>query len=206
MKKEVKKAKKKPIKAKPSKQLKQAIKENEDALKGLNERQKVFCREYVFDFNGSRAYKIAYPDTTEDSSRVLACNLLTNINIKEYIKEIQKDMEALSGISKLRVLREWEKQAFTSIADLHNTWIEKKAFEELTQEQKACISEIIYQTKTVLINEVPTEIEYVKLKLHDKGKALENIAKLLGFNAAEKQQHEFSEGNTIQIKIQKKNG
>jgi len=45
------------------------------------------------------------------------------------------------------VMEEHKKLAFSSIANLHNTWITRKEFEELTEDQKACISEITTQVK-----------------------------------------------------------
>lgn len=162
----------------------------------LTEKNKVFCKEYIFDWNGSRAYKVAYPDITEDAARVGASRLLTNDNIKEYITEIQKDLEKLAGISRMKVISEHMKMAFSSIAHLHNTWIERKEFELLTDEQKSCIEEISTKTqhKTVWTYNEETEkkepedftVEYVKVKLYDKQKSLDAINKMLGYDAAVK--------------------
>jgi len=92
---------------------------------GLSERHKAFCKEYIFDWNGSRSYMTAYPDVTSpEVARAAASRLLTNVNVKEYIELIQKDLEKLAGISRLKVLNEHMKLAYSSIAHLHNTWIE----------------------------------------------------------------------------------
>ena len=77
--------------------------------KELNEKQKRFCEEYVFDWNATRAYQVAYPDSTYDSARSSSSTALTNPNILEYIEEIQKDFAKLAGISKLSVLKELQK-------------------------------------------------------------------------------------------------
>lgn len=157
----------------------------------LTGKQRRFCEEYIFDFNASRAYKTAYPDAkSEDGIRASASALLTNPNVKAYIQHLQADLEKVSGISRLRVLREHEKMAFSSIAHLHNTWIERKEFNQLTDEQKACIQEISTQVRTVMQgsgeNKVPVDVEFVKIKLFDKQKALDSISKILGHYAAEK--------------------
>lgn len=163
---------------------------------GLTERNKVFCREYIFDWNGSRAYKVAYPEVSEDASRVSASRLLTNDNIKAYIEEIQKDLEKLAGISRLKVISEHLKIAYSSIAHLHNTWIERKEFESLTSDQKDCIEEISTKTQRKIQWEfnpdtekkepVDCEVEYIKVKLYDKQKSLEAINKMLGYDAPSK--------------------
>lgn len=160
----------------------------------LTEKQKIFCREYIFDWNGTRAYKVAYPNTKSDNTAAVEANkFLRKPNIQEYIEKIQKDLEKLSGISRLKVINEFRKIGFSSIANLHNTWIERKDFEQLTDEQRESIQEI--ETKVVKqLNKLESgpgcpvfdDVEYVKIRLFDKNKALENINKMLGYNEPEK--------------------
>lgn len=150
----------------------------------LNENQKSFCREYIVDWNATRAYHKVYGGESNEATRVKASQLLTNPNIKAYITYIQDRLEEASGISRLKVLQEYAKMAFSSIAHYHNTWIEKNKFEDLTDEQKAAIQEI--STKEVKLYSDGEEIgiqEYVKIKLYDKQKALEAISKMLGYDA-----------------------
>jgi phage terminase small subunit len=172
------------------------VKKQKDPLDelGLTEKNKIFCREYIFDWNAARAYRIAYPNISEDNARIAACKLLTNINIQEYITEIQKDLEKLAGISRLKVISEHMKIAYSSIAHLHNTWIERKDFELLTNEQKDCIAEIDtkiqHKTQTEFSEGdfIPIDytVEYVKIKLYDKQKSLDAINKMLGYDVATK--------------------
>ncbi len=165
-----------------------------EELKELTESQKTFCLEYIFDWNGSRAYKVAYPGVEDSTARTNASKLLTNANIKVFLEEIQKDLEKTAGISRLRVIREHEKIAFSSIAHLHDTWITRKAFEQLTQDQKDSIAEIQTQTRRIVdftVNPADkdgtlVDIEFVKIKLYDKQKSLDSINKMLGYDAAQK--------------------
>ena len=53
----------------------------------MNEKQKLFVIEYLKDFNGTRAYKVAYPDCNDESARTNASRLLTNDNIQRAIRE-----------------------------------------------------------------------------------------------------------------------
>ena len=153
----------------------------------MTEKQKRFCEEYIYDWNARRAYDEAYPgERTNASTRALASKLLTDVNITDYIEELQKDLEKVAKISRLKVINEYHKIAFTSIADLHNTWIERKQFEELTAEQKAAISEVFTRTRK---DDNGIEFEEVRIKLHDKQKALESISKMLGYNEPEKIEH-----------------
>lgn len=155
----------------------------------LTGKQRRFCEEYIFDFNGTRAAIAA--GYSENTAREIASENLTKPNIQAYIKELQSDLEKTSGISRLKVLREHEKLAFSSIAHLHNTWIERKEFDQLTDEQRACIAEIQTQIrKTSVVREgqpeMDIETEFVKIKLYDKQKALDSISRMLGFEAPEK--------------------
>ena len=57
-------------------------------VKGLTEKQKKFCDEYLIDLNATRAYKAVYKNCKKDeSARVNGSKLLTNTNIKNYINE-----------------------------------------------------------------------------------------------------------------------
>ena len=68
-------------------------------MRRLNNNQKAFCREYVKNGNnGTKAYMKAYK-TNEESARRLASKLLTNIDILEYIKELQDKLEDKSIMS-----------------------------------------------------------------------------------------------------------
>ena len=91
------------------------------------------------------------------------------------------------GITKTRVLREYEKIAFASIAHLHNTWIELKDFAALTDDQKACIKSI--QSKRQKIADTDIETEWVKVELHSKEAALKGIREMCGFDAPIKMEH-----------------
>lgn len=165
-----------------------AKKDSKEALlEDLTEMQKTFCREYIYDWNATRAARVA--GYSEDSVRSIASENLTKPNIKAYITEIQKDLEKLAGISRLKVIGEHQKLAFSSIAHLHNTWIERKEFEKLSEEQKSCIAEISTQTrmeKNPIEDGPPIQIDFVKIKLYDKQKSLDSISRMLGYDAAQK--------------------
>lgn len=60
----------------------------------LNEKQKLFCLEYLKDFNATRAYKKVYW-SSDNVARANGSRLLTNADIQEYLwskveKKIQK--------------------------------------------------------------------------------------------------------------------
>lgn len=174
---------------------------------GLTEKQKIFCREYIFDWNATRAAKAA--GYSEQTAYSIGSENLKKPEIQAYIAAIQKDLEKIAGISRLRVLREHEKMAFSSIAHLHLTWITRKEFDTLTDDQKSCIAEIQTQTRIEMKynptseEEEPVQVDFVKVKLYDKQKALDSIARMLGHNEAEKIQVTIPEKQTFTIGGQK---
>ena len=191
---------KKAVKAKTKQPVK---KESENKLSGLTMKEKIFCENYIYDWNATRSYLVAYPTTKNaDTAAVLAHRKLRKGKVQSYIAEIQADLEKTAGISRRRVLDEHMKLAFSNIANLHNTWIERKKFEELSDTEKACISEISTQVRTVYQEEeggerIPLQVEFVKIKLYDKQKALDSISKMLGYDAPAKTEVTGKDGKPL---------
>lgn len=151
----------------------------------LTGKQERFCYEYCIDFNATQAairagynIRMAYTIGHENTKKP---------EIQNRIKEMQDKLAETAGISALRVLREHEKLAFSSIAHLHNTWIERTDFEKLTNDQKDSIKSISTKIlkKNIGTNEEPeiVDVEFVKVELYDKQKSLDSISKMLGFDA-----------------------
>ena len=151
----------------------------------LTAKQERFCYEYCLDFNATQAaIRAGY---SKQAARAIASENLSKPNIQEKIKELQDNLSETAGISRLRVLKEHMKLAFSSIAHLHNTWIQRKEFDELSEDQKACISEISTQIRTIKLGENESaDVEFIKIKLFDKQKSLEAISRMLGFDEPSK--------------------
>lgn len=158
----------------------------------LTAKQEKFCYEYCMDFNATQAaIRSGY---SEKTAGVIGNENLKKPYIQSRIKEMQDNLAETAGISRLKVVSEHMKLAFSSIAHLHNTWIERKEFESLTDDQKTCIAEIDtkirteYEYNADLKEKEPIRVEYVRIKLYDKQKALDSISKMLGFDAPTKMQ------------------
>jgi len=146
----------------------------------LTEKERIFCHQYIIDWNGARAAREA--GYSEDTAKQIAYE-----NIKD-------DIEKEAGISKLRQINELAKIAYSSIAHLHNTWIELKDFELLTDEQKEAIESIETKIEAKQSYNFETDkkemidVKYVKVKLYSKLNAIDQLNKMLGYNAPEKQE------------------
>jgi phage terminase small subunit len=154
----------------------------EELKKKLTNKERIFCHEYIIDWNGARAAKQA--GYSEKSIYEIAYQNLIKLHIKQYINYIKNNLEEESGISKLRNLKELAKIAYSSIAHLHNTWIERKEFDSLTDDQKAAIETIETKIVTMNYDESTKEVEYVKISLYSKQAAIQEINKMMGYNAA----------------------
>ena len=154
----------------------------------LTVKQENFCNYYVESGNASEAYRRAYTcDGWKDKSVwEKASTLLTDVKVQSRVRELQEEQKDRSNITKEKILAELSNIAFSSIAHLHNTWIERKDFELLTDKQKSSIKSISTKVlkKNVGTNEDPVivDVEYVKIELYDKIKAIERICKMLGFD------------------------
>ena len=59
-----------------------------------NPKHQVFADEWLIDMNGTRAYKVAYPNIKKDTTaRVNASRLLTDAHVKQYIDEQLEKMQ-----------------------------------------------------------------------------------------------------------------
>lgn len=160
----------------------------------LTIKQENFCNYYVESGNASEAYRRAYscftmkPETINRKAKELLCNG----KITARVGELREEQKQKSDITKERLLSELSSIAFSSIADLHVDWMQRSEFDKLTPQQKASIKSI--STKVVQRNigtrDNPdiVEVEYVKIELHDKLKAIERICKMLGYDAPEKKE------------------
>lgn len=162
----------------------------------LTEKERLFCHQYIIDWNGARSAREA--GYSEKSCRQIADQNLSKLHIQQYISFIKNNLEEESGITKLKALNELKKIAFSSIAHLHNTWIERKEFESLTDDQKAAIESIDTKTVTINFDETTKEVEYVKIKLYSKLQAIDSINKMLGYHVPVKTDL-TSNGETITV-------
>lgn len=186
----------------------------------LTPRHRKFCEQYVNTGIAWKSYKKVFNSCkTKESYEAASSKLLSKPEIKEYIKHLQEEAAKKTEITRDKIIAEYAKMAFSSMGNYYKSWIQKKDFEKLTPDQKACIESI--ETRIVKKNigtaETPeiVDVEFVKLKLFDKKGALDSLCKVLGCNAPEKNESllklDFdsmtdSQLDTIINKIMEKNG
>ena len=153
----------------------------------LNEKQKLFVREYLKDFNGTRAYKEVYK-CDDNTEKVNAIRLLTNANIQKEIQEQANKRLEKVDISIENVLNELKAIAFTDrtkiSANVRNTIMlqeengtKKEYFENNVIFRET--SELDEETRKVIAGYKKTQSGFV-VETYDKMKALELLGKYLG--------------------------
>lgn len=162
------------------------------AEKKLTEKERLFCLYYCERYNATQsAIRAGYSPKT---AREIGYENLTKPHIRKEVDRLKEnfdDLVAEMGITKAGIVAEHAKIAWANIAAFHNTWMERKAFEDLPEESKAAIAKIDSkeEPKQIVLNNGTTKtikMQYVKIELYDKQKALEAIAKIMGWNAADK--------------------
>ncbi len=163
---------------------KYTLKELQDKL---TEKERIFCHQYIIDWNGARSAREA--GYSENSDRQIAEQNLSKLYIQQYIDFIKNDFEKEAGISKLRQLNELKLIAYSSIEHLHETWIKFEDYEEIKKDNPGILRAIEgteSKTEFKTVEEVVVEIKYIKLKLWPKIPALTEINKMQGYYEAEK--------------------
>jgi len=131
-----------------------------------------FCRQYIIDYVASKA--VVRAGYSKSSAGVRGFQLLRNPKVQERIRQLQREQTVRTQITADRVVSELAKVAFANIKDfLDNTGDLHDMVGKLTHDQAACISEV---------NEVINKKggKRIKLKFHDKMRALELLGRHLG--------------------------
>lgn len=149
----------------------------------LTKKHAIFVKEYLIDFNATRAYIAA--GYSKKGAEVGASRLLRNVKVQAAINgETEKRCEKL-GIEADVILGEISKIGYANMLD-YITILEGEAyidFSELTREQAAAIQEITSETYTEPTGEykegkpVTRKIKRTKFKLFDKRGALELLGR-----------------------------
>ena len=176
----------------------------------LKPKQEKFCNKYIECGNASEAFRYSYSckNYTDKSIWEKASTLLSKVKVRSRIDELQADLKSKSDITKERVLDEYSKIAFSNISHLHNTWVDRKKLEDLTEEQKCCIKSIQTRVKQLKGGVkiplesgsealIPMEELEVKIELYDKLRALDSITKMLGFDAPTKHELTGKDGEDL---------
>lgn len=139
----------------------------------MSPKQKRFCQEYVIDLNGAQAaIRAGYSKKT---ARTQANQILTKLDIKSYIAELQNAREKETGISGFKIVRELARLAFVDLRKLYDDQGNLKPIQDLDNETAAALSGVDLE---IYVKEgKPGIITTKKVRIHDKTRALEILTK-----------------------------
>lgn len=154
----------------------------------MTDKQKMFCDEYLIDFNATRAYKEVYK-VKEETASANGARLLGNANIQAYINERMEDRKKRTEITQDMVLKELAKIAFFNIKNIYNEDGTLKSINDIDDDTASAISSVKTLQRAGAMkldfgsDEMPLEHipeQTIEFKTNDKKGALELIGKHLG--------------------------
>ena len=158
------------------------------AHKKLAPKRFAFVQEYIKDLNGTQAaIRAGY---SPRSANVTSTRLLMDANVQESIQEYKEMAAKRSQVSVDRIVEEYRRIAFANTPDgikVIGGWVYITDTDDLMPEQQAAIAEI-HQTK-----------DGVRIKFHDKTKALDSLGKHLGMFTDKVQVEHVGEAPKLEI-------
>jgi phage terminase small subunit len=149
----------------------------------LTEKQELFCRLYLIDFNATKAAKEA--GYSEDTAYAIGWENLRKPEIQQRISELRKEIGARFNITKERIAQELALIAFGDTKIIFDEYGRLKPPSEWTDEGRVIAS--YEESVTEFGDEDHGGTKTTKkVRQWDKIKAIEALSKLMGYNEPDK--------------------
>lgn len=143
-----------------------------------NSKYEMFCQQYSIDSNGKRSAIAA--GYSKKTAEVRASQLLRILKVAERVRRLQLEISALCGVDAKRLMEEWKKIGFANMKRIMSGGNAIKDISQLPEEVTAAI-ESVSVSKTA-------RGKNVKVTMHSKVNALENMGKHVGFYRKDNEQ------------------
>lgn len=162
---------------------------------GITDQQKLFCHEYMKDFNGTQAaIRAGYSKKTANEQAV---RLLANISLQKYLETLKQKAANKNEELTERIKNELIKIGFSDIREYLDEDNTIKDISQLPKELTACV-ESIKKSETKFGEGKSTGTKTsIQFKLHSKLDALEKLARYVGLYEADNKQR----GAVITVEI-----
>ena len=140
-----------------------------------------FIEEYLSNgYNQTQAYKTAFKTDNYNTAGAGALACMKRPEVKAYLEHRKQELKAQLNIKSIDVLKQLQQWANADATQY--TKLSADELRELPPEVRQCIQSVDYKEKTYT-NKAGKEIKEVhsKVVLVDKARALDNIAKHIGF-------------------------
>ena len=159
--------------------------------KKLTNREEAFCLQYIIDLNASRAARDA--GYAKGSSAYMGWKILQRPHVQVRVQQLFMERAHRVGVEADAVLAELVKVAFakiTDVAEFGESGVRFLESSDLTPEVAAAISEVGHSETKYGTN--------LRVKLHDKQRALELLGKHLGL-FVERQEVAFANKGRLKL-------
>lgn len=162
----------------------------------LSDKQKMFCEQYLVDFNATQAaIRAGY---SKHTARGQGQRLLTKAAIQKYIQGKQQKIADKFEITQEKILQEYARIAYADIRNFYTDDNQLKNIRDLGDVEAAALAGVEVDELWGGSPDGRIQIgETKKIKRWDKIKALDSICRVLGFNAPDKISQTDKEGNDI---------
>ena len=160
----------------------------------LTDKQEKFCREYLETLNASEAYRRVYNAANMKPSSIerKACALMQSPSVAARLDYLKGHAAEAANISLQRIIKEHARIAFSDATRVRSGWYTLKEFNDLTEDERACIKSVETKQRKVLNEAGQTVVEEcVKVQVYDKQKALDALCTILGYNSPQKLEGDF---------------
>ncbi|MGN0417027.1 terminase small subunit [Anaerostipes faecalis] len=142
----------------------------------LTEKKKIFCDEYLIDLNGTRAYKIAYPNIKNDNTAAAAASrLMKDPEVTAYIEKRMKDRQKRTEIT-----QDWVLEELRRIADVNGSDFAKVVIKDGYPDVELIPTDELSEEKRSAISAIKQGKYGISIESYDKVKALELLGRHLG--------------------------
>ena len=83
----------------------------------LNPQEQIFVDEFLIDFCATRAYRVAFPNSSRRAARVSACRMMQRPNVRAEIDAGRAELRRVARLSAQNTLREMARIASADLAD-----------------------------------------------------------------------------------------
>lgn len=163
----------------------------------LTDQQILFCQQYLATRMNAKeaALRAGYSPT---SAGLTAARLLINPEVKKYITVLKKNLALRIGISAEMIAKEIAKIAFSDIRTFYNIDNSLKDINELSDTAASTIAGIDVFEEYDRQGKKRQLVGFTKrIKMYDKVRSLEILAKMLGVDGVTKVAQTDIEGNNI---------
>lgn len=128
----------------------------------MTEKQQIFADEYLKDLNGTRAYKVAYPNVKKDASaRANGSKLLTNTNIKKYIDEQLEKMHSERVADAQEVLERLTQIARREVMENTVVTLRSKQEQWVPTGEDGTLKKMVIESEKAEVIEMPAKLSDV---------------------------------------------